>query len=103
MSQYATKQVKEQPFHDPSLKAMAAVFIMQEIERGSDAEEIVRVLTLYVTNLRKRGVMLPDVDLTRVNKDYVYEVISVVTGLGIKELRAKANAPRIVTLTIEKD
>ncbi len=79
----------EKPYHRPTLLAMAVSFIEAEVRRGSDAEEMVRVLKLQVEHLRQRGVPLLEIDERRVNKDCVYEAIEIVLGMGISEVRKK--------------
>jgi len=68
---------------------MALSFIEAEVRRGSNVEEMVRVLKLQMERLRKLGVSLPEIDDRRINRDYVYEIIEIVTGMGISELRKK--------------
>ena len=87
--QYATKQATYQEYHRASILAMTLPFIETEVRRGSNADEIVRVLRLNIASLRAKGIPCPDVDVNRVVKDYVYEAISIVTGLGISEVRKR--------------
>jgi len=79
----------EQPYHRSAILAMALSFIEAEVRRGSNVEEMVRVLKLQMERLRKLGVSLPEIDDRRINRDYVYEIIEIVTGMGISELRKK--------------
>lgn len=87
--EYATKQATYQEYHRAVVLAMALPFIETEVRRGSNAEEMIRVLKLNLTALRTKGIPCPDVDINRVIKDYVYEAISIVTGLGISEIRKR--------------